>query len=139
VRNGEVLIIDYKTGDVPRSSWSVPRPDQPQLPIYAVTAIDEPVSGIAYARLKKGGCKIVDEPTEIAGDSPLGEDSAAGWDVQTEAWRIALETLATEIQSGFAVADPKRGAITCRFCDLQCFCRVHESPPRHTQERGDDD
>lgn len=137
--NGEILIVDYKTGNVPRSSWQIPRPDQPQLPLYAVTASVDQVSGIAFARLKKGDCKIVDEPVGIVDNATISEESAAAWNRQLEQWRVSLEELSEEIETGLAVADPKRGATTCRNCDLQCFCRVHESQPRQALQWGDDD
>lgn len=137
--NGQILIVDYKTGQVSRASWAAPRPDQPQLPLYAVTADDERIAGIAYARLKKGSCKIVDEPHGITNDSAIDDGSVAGWNLQMGDWRLALEGLAGEIETGLAVADPKRGASTCRNCDLQCLCRIHEVQPRHVLERDDND
>lgn len=127
--NGDVLIIDYKTGEVPRSGWSVPRPDQPQLPLYVVGTGAERVAGIAYARVKKGACKVVDEPSGIVRDGVVATDGASAWTLHKDEWRIALTGLADEIGSGFALADPKRSAATCRRCDLQCLCRIHESQP----------
>ncbi|MFP6681220.1 MAG: PD-(D/E)XK nuclease family protein, partial [Gammaproteobacteria bacterium] len=137
--NGEVLIFDYKTGDVPRRSWENPRPDQPQLPLYAVTTTDESVAGIAYARIKKGDCKIVDEPNRIAGDSNATADMRTQWRAQMEAWRAALEELAHEIESGLAIANPKHGTTTCLYCDLQCFCRIHEVRPDQVLELDNED
>ncbi|TDJ68055.1 MAG: hypothetical protein E2O35_03250 [Proteobacteria bacterium] len=127
--SGGILIVDYKTGEVPRSGWTVPRPDQPQLPIYVVSAAGERVAGIAYARIKKGACRIVDEPAGIMRDGEVAtKQTSSAWTVQTNEWRGALNELAEEIESGLAVVDPKRGAVTCRRCDLQCLCRIHESP-----------
>ena len=137
--NGQILIVDYKTGEVSRSNWVVPRPDQPQLPLYAVTSNTEKVAGIVYARLKKGSCKIVDEPSGITNDSSMDDGSAAEWSAQLADWQAALERLAAEIETGLAVADPKRGAATCRNCDLQCLCRVCEVQPRHELDPSVDD
>ncbi len=136
--NGQILIVDYKTGEVSRATWAVPRPDQPQLPLYAVTSGTEETAGIAYARVKKGACRIVDEPDGIAADSTIDEEANADWRLQLVQWRKTLECLAGEIESGLAVADPKRGATTCRHCDLQCLCRIHDVQPRHMLERGDE-
>jgi ATP-dependent helicase/nuclease subunit B len=135
--NGDVVIIDYKTGEVPRTGWSVPRPDQPQLPLYAVGVIDERVAGIAYARIKKGSCRIVDEPRGIMRDGGVASDASAAWAIRQEEWRVALADLADEIASGFALVDPKRGAVTCRYCDLQCLCRIHD--PGRATATGDED
>lgn len=137
--NGEIVIVDYKTGEVSRSSWEGPRPDQPQLPLYAVTSDIASVGGIAYARLKKGDCKIIDEPRGIIGGRARDVGSATKCTLEMAEWRIALEGLADEIEEGFAVADPKRGATTCRNCDLQCLCRIYEVRPRGISERSDGD
>lgn len=137
--NGEIVIVDYKTGEVSRSSWEGPRPDQPQLPLYSVTSDTASVGGIAYARLKKGNCKIIDEPHGITGGSEIDVGSATKWTLQMAEWRIALEGLADEIEEGFSVADPKRGAVTCRTCDLQCLCRIYEVRPREILERSNGD
>src|SRR5262249_13757765 len=39
------LLIDYKTGEVSASAWKGERPDEPQLPLYAVYGNVERVSG----------------------------------------------------------------------------------------------
>ena len=36
--DGSLIVIDYKTGKVALASWMDERPDEPQLPLYAVTA-----------------------------------------------------------------------------------------------------
>ena len=137
--NGSVIIIDYKTGGVPRSSWSVPRPDQPQLPLYAVSAVAEGIAGVVFARVKKGDCRIVDEPPGVAGGAALSREERSEWNVRLEQWGTALSSLAEEITRGFALADPKRGSATCRHCDLQCFCRIHESQPNLVMTAEDED
>jgi hypothetical protein len=46
-----------------------------------------------------------------------------------------LERLAGEFASGHAAVDPKQRPQTCRECDLQPLCRVHE---RDEQPPGED-
>jgi hypothetical protein len=108
------------------------------LPLYAVTTGGDSVSGIAYAGLKKGQCKFVDEPQGIGRDTALNEDALAQWTLTTQQWREALIELADEIESGLAVTAPKRGSVTCRFCDLQCLCRIHEAPQRLARQADDE-
>ncbi len=48
LENGELLLIDYKTGSPKLKSWLGKRPDEPQLPLYAVSH-HTPVAAIAFA------------------------------------------------------------------------------------------
>ncbi|MFP6782553.1 MAG: PD-(D/E)XK nuclease family protein, partial [Gammaproteobacteria bacterium] len=125
--NGTQLVIDYKTGPVVRSGWDLPRLDQPQLPIYAASArAHERIAGIAYAGIKKGQCRFVDEPRGAGLEALSSAETQADWQSETDAWRRELEALAGEIQDGFAITNPKRGAATCNYCDLHVLCRIHE-------------
>ncbi len=124
--DGRVIIIDYKTGEVSSTSWSVPRPDQPQLPLYAVSVGGE---GVAFARVKKGDCRIVDQPRGVAGPAQSKPEETPDWSNCLNQWDVALSALAKEITSGFGLVDPKRGSTTCRNCELPCFCRIHDSQP----------
>jgi hypothetical protein len=121
-----VIIIDYKTGEVSSTSWSVPRPDQPQLPLYAVSVGGE---GVAFSRVKKGDCRIVDQPRGVAGPAQSKPEETPDWSNCLNQWDVALSALAKEITSGFGLVDPKRGSTTCRNCELPCFCRIHDSQP----------
>ena len=38
LENGDSVVLDYKTGECSASDWFGSRPNDPQLPIYAVTA-----------------------------------------------------------------------------------------------------
>ena len=59
---GTHAIIDYKTGSrVTANDWLGPRPDDPQLPMYAVTA-EEDLSALAFAKLRAGDMKSRDFP-----------------------------------------------------------------------------
>jgi RecB family exonuclease len=133
--DGELVIIDYKTGEVTSSSWEVPRPDQPQLPIYAVAGSNETVGAIAYAQIKKGKCRLIDDPTGRASGALIDDAARAGWRRRLHDWDEALGALAHEISAGFASANPKKGAQTCRYCDLQALCRLYE-PQAADEESG---
>ena len=123
--NGKHLVIDYKTGDASRASWLSPRLDQPQLPLYALTVATDDVTGIAYARIKRGQCRYVDSPAGIVGESD--EDVAhAEFVEQRTQWQEDLDNLLEEISTGLAVSTPKRGAASCRYCDLHAVCRIYE-------------
>jgi ATP-dependent helicase/nuclease subunit B len=121
--DGSHALIDYKTGRATPNSWLGERPDEPQLPLYAVTAKEE-VSAVAFAKLKRGGMKFSGfslKEKEIPGVKP-----AKSWSGLINSWKTELESLASGFAQGDARVDPKKGFATCRYCDLQPLCRVHE-------------
>lgn len=122
--DGTHAVIDYKTGNrASTGAWLDERPDDPQLPLYAVAA-GEAVAALAIARIRAGEMKF---SGFSAGECGIpGVRRAGDWSALVSAWRTRLEALAHEFASGWAPVDPKRGLATCRDCDLQPLCRVHE-------------
>ena len=123
LQDGGHALIDYKTGRATKSSWLGERPDEPQLPLYAVSA-PEDISAVAFATLRAGGMKFSGfsaQEKEIP-----GVQAAKSWPGLVATWKKELESLAAGYAGGEARVDPKRGAATCRNCDLQPLCRVHE-------------
>ena len=108
--DGSTILIDYKTGTVSARSWEGPRPDEPQLPIYAVTAEPTPAA-VAFAQVRRGNCQWVDAPVPAA------------------AWREVVEKLAAELRDGHAAVDPKDEGKPCAYCHLHTLCRVAEVSP----------
>ena len=99
------------------------RPDDPQLPLYAVTA-QEDVSALAFAKVRTGDMKYSGFSTRA--DVMPGVKTALDWGALVAGWKAELEKLAGEFAGGNAAVDPKRGFDTCSRCDLQTLCRVHE-------------
>jgi len=52
--DGRRVVLDYKTGEIKRNLWEGDRPDDPQLPLYAVAEQEAAVAGVAFAQLKVG-------------------------------------------------------------------------------------
>jgi len=121
--DGTHAIIDYKTGRATRSSWMGERPDEPQLPLYAVSAKEE-VSVVAFARLRAGEMKF--SGYGARGKELPGVEAAKSWPALMQYWKTELEGLAVGYARGDARVEPKKGLATCRNCDLQPLCRVHE-------------
>lgn len=120
---GSHVLIDYKTGQATPASWLGERPDEPQLPLYAVAA-KETVSAVAFAKLKRGGMKFTGFS---AAKNQIPEvKQAKSWQGLVDGWKGALESLASGYAGGDARVDPKKGFATCRYCGLQPLCRVHE-------------
>ncbi|MEM7540713.1 MAG: PD-(D/E)XK nuclease family protein [Pseudomonadota bacterium] len=111
------LLIDYKTGQTAARDWEVPRPDSPQLPLYAVSEAVGRVEAIAYG-------KVVASKMSLKPYPPREAESAVLWQEQLDQWRDAFEALAGEMRNGHAAVMPKYGYQTCRHCDLMDVCRV---------------
>ncbi len=121
--DGRELILDYKTGRCSVKNWEGERPEDPQLPLYAVTYEGMPV-GVAFARLKKGnlGFSGLADGCEPAPGIASGDLAA-----RLAEWRATLERLAARFREGRAEVDPKKGDETCRTCRLWPLCRVHQA------------
>jgi probable DNA repair protein len=121
---GTHAIIDYKTGSrATANDWLGPRPDEPQLPLYVVTA-KEPVSAAAFAKLRAGDMKF--SGFSLNEKQIPGVRQAKSWGGLLATWKAELESLASGFAGGDARVDPKKALATCRNCDLQPLCRVHE-------------
>ena len=119
------LLIDFKTGQVSIYRWLGARPEDPQLPLYAL-ASKQSVHGVAYAQIRLGESRLtgVVDPTAIAGRFASAEHFAGkSFDELLVDWRTALTALAEQFQTGFAAVDPSRPAV-CRRCHLHALCRV---------------
>jgi RecB family exonuclease len=123
--DGGHVLIDYKTGNVgnPRQ-WHGPRPDDPQLPLYAVAA-PEALAAVVFAKLKPGEMRFMGysrAPHLI----PKVSVNPAPWPKLIEEWRRDTEALGRAFAAGDARVDPKEDLKTCRLCELQTLCRVYE-------------
>jgi ATP-dependent helicase/nuclease subunit B len=134
---GGHAIIDYKTGVCSTSQWMGRRPDEPQLPMYALGG-DEDVAAVAFAVVKTSESRfrgLSRVPKLIPGVVTLDKDRAnaakqyRGWDQLVEGWRTELEATGREFASGGARVDPKRGAATCKNCKQPMLCRIAEKAP----------
>jgi probable DNA repair protein len=140
LRDGSLVIIDYKTGQqaLGPSQWRTPRPVQPQLPSYAVALASggaeqhspnpaPAIAAVAFALVNRGDCRMtgLGERPEI-----LGRKKAArgeGLRESLASWRPELESLARDFMNGDARIAPRR-ASTCddTYCHLQAVCRMAE-------------
>jgi probable DNA repair protein len=135
VEGGGLAIIDYKTGaNSSPMMWLGERPDDSQLPLYALAVADDEVRAVAFARLKVGTLAFAGVSREknlLKGLGPPqvrsgGNRETVSWDEMIESWRIETAKLGKDFVSGEARVDPKNKLATCDRCDLQPLCRVHE-------------
>lgn len=106
LENGERLLIDYKTGaDLKTNQWLGERPDEPQLPLYAVTQ-SEHIKGLAFAQLNPKALQWIglgELSSPLPGLKPPQED----WQTQLREWDSVLSALASDFIAGDARVDFK--------------------------------
>lgn len=123
--DGRRIVIDYKSTAAPAGAWLGERPDEPQLPLYLIASEADAVA-IAFAQVKAGAMKF----SALAADETLlpvwKSLPDIGWEAQLGAWRAVLARLATQFAAGEAAVHPKNPRTTCRNCDMQALCRIHE-------------
>jgi len=135
--DGSLIVIDYKTGKVALASWMDERPDEPQLPFYAVAAEDN-IAAVVFAQIRRGEMKFVgladdayseNIPALIPEVKTLSKSrvgkSFSDWGALFLYWEQNLATLAKKFQQGDARVDPHK-ANTCLYCDLGTLCRINE-------------
>jgi len=136
--DGSLIVIDYKTGKVALASWMDERPDEPQLPLYAVTA-EGKIAAVVFGQIKHGEMKFVGLTDDAYGEedsqalipeiktlskSRISKDFA-DWGALFMFWEANLKTLAKNYRKGDARVDPYK-ANTCMYCDLGTLCRINE-------------
>jgi RecB family exonuclease len=139
--DGSVLVIDYKVAASAKKakSWEGERPEEPQLPIYAVALTDQGrrVAGVAFANLSgrddvgfSGLSGDVVASGEIEPKRPRkGGKPDPDWpgiDGQIAQWRDVLSRLAEDYASGNARVDPRNASLDCRYCGRDPLCRKFE-------------
>ncbi|MDD9883313.1 MAG: PD-(D/E)XK nuclease family protein [Gammaproteobacteria bacterium] len=152
---GAAALIDYKTG-APETvrNWAGPRPQSPQLPLYALgleqdgagadagdAAADTgsaTVAAIVYGKVKRGDCGF-----SGVGDGEFGPGVSAveasrslkndfgDWGALLAHWRRALPALADEFSAGVARVDPYRPEV-CARCNLHTLCRIDAGQGRRS-------
>jgi probable DNA repair protein len=124
LEGGGHVLIDYKSGDTNLNNWDGDRPDQPQLPLYAVTA-ELDLAAVLFGQVKRGELAFKGF-SHRDGVVPEVGAPEIGWQPQLDEWKRVLEQLAADFRGGYAAVDPKSPKDTCRFCGLTSLCRVTE-------------
>ena len=142
LQDGSLLLIDYKTSGKSPAAWMGGRPEEPQLPMYAVSD-EEDVSSLAYAVLRRGESGmsgLSSEDRGIAGLQPAElwlerrEDGPHTWAALLEEWKDTLRELAEGYRRGSVLVNPRDGAQSCRYCALHALCRIHELGYENTDD-----
>ena len=144
---GGHAVIDYKTGRAGVGQWLGPRPDEPQLPMYALGG-GEDVAVLAFARVKVGEhafMGIARAEGLLPGATLVSESRTAAaepyrdWTELVSGWRAELARLGEGVAAGDARLDPKSGSRTCEGCDQHALCRIAERAGLPGEEEQDDE
>jgi probable DNA repair protein len=145
LKDGSVLVIDYKSGDVSPQSWKLPRPDDVQLPLYAGFGLndEQDLGGLVFAKVRPGGlefagCVGAPDATLFSGlknYTSLARNSLTA--EQLMDWREYIEKLAADFLAGRADVDPRNAPETCERCGLQTICRIQENQAAAETEDAD--
>lgn len=135
--DGARVLIDYKTGSA-AADWRGERPDNPQLPIYALLQPHRLVA-VAYGSVNaaKPGFEAESERRDVFNATKRvsqleGQGSFAAL---LEIWRARIEKLAAEFAQGRAEVAPTWKA--CASCHLQGLCRVPGALDTDDEEDGE--
>lgn len=130
---GGHLLIDYKTGEVSPAGWEGPRPEEPQLPLYAAFGDVPDLVGALFAQVRPGDhCfkgRIIGAQSTLM-DSLTAQNALVKIPYTPDLlfeWRASLTALAENFVRGEAQVDPREYPKTCRYCTLPGLCRVAES------------
>ncbi len=141
--DGRRVIIDYKTLAPSVNAMLGDRPEEPQLPLYLLTAEPDAVA-VSFAQVKRGDMRFATlardgdllPGVKAFAESRLG-DRYGSWEELVAAWRADFALIAASFLSGNAQVDPKQFPQTCRHCDLQSLCRIDERMECATKEQGE--
>ena len=138
--DGTRLLIDYKTGKVNTNAWMGERPEEPQLPLYAIFGGIEEVNGVAFAQIRADETRLLARAADAAAmvSEKLGPVSDKNHldDAVRDSWQEALLALADQFLRGEAGVNPRDGAKTCKYCPLTGLCRVHAAGTLEDEEDG---
>ncbi len=129
--DGSRLLIDYKTGSISPAAWRGDRPDQPQLPLYAVYGNVENLGGVVLGRIRAGETgydgRVRDARAQLQAD--ISSRKALVTDPYSSAmrdeWARALAALAQEFLRGESSVSPREPDV-CTRCPLPALCRKAE-------------
>jgi probable DNA repair protein len=140
--DGGIFLTDYKTGfAADPKQWEGQRPDEPQLPLYALLAETEELKGVAFAKVRAGReMKWLGYQAE-EGILPLSKSKANIKDLSllVEQWRETLTWLAEDFAAGRADVMPKSYEKNCARCAQRLLCRVDPISLRAAVDETDED
>jgi probable DNA repair protein len=123
---GGVVLVDYKTGHSAHSSnWSGNRPDDPQLPLYALLAKEDELQALLFGRVRPGSEMKWQGLAANQTVLPTQKRQViVDLELRRSEWKIVLTKLAEDFGAGRADVDPKSVAVNCNGCPQRLLCRI---------------
>jgi probable DNA repair protein len=120
---GGVVLVDYKTGYHAQSSdWDGDRPNDPQLPLYALLTKPGELQAMLFGRLRAGS--DMRWQGIATNRSILPRVQIADLDLRRDEWLTVLTNLANNFAAGRADVNPKDFTLNCKNCGQRTLCRV---------------
>lgn len=133
--NGNLVLVDYKSGKNSEINWLDERQTEPQLMLY-LQAVESSGEGkvdgvfIAQVHIEESRYKGISNNDEIYPGSAVDKKSrlpeTATWESIRQQWELSLSSLVNEFVQGYVPVAPKTYN-SCAWCHLQSFCRINES------------
>jgi exodeoxyribonuclease-5 len=134
--DGRLVVIDYKTGNrLDYKSWADARIAEPQLPIYAVLALQgQEVAAVCFAKVRSDETRfaglaaeagLLPKVLEISSSRNKVFNDFADWASLLDHWQASLKAIAAEIKAGEAsVLVNKESDLV--YCDVLALLRLAE-------------
>jgi RecB family exonuclease len=123
---GGVVLVDYKTGlHAHPSNWQGNRPDDPQLPLYALLTKDDELQGLLFGRVRPGS--EMKWQGLAASQSILPNQKRqmiVDLELRRSEWNDVLTALAEDFAAGRANVNPKSITVNCNGCPQRMLCRI---------------
>ncbi len=126
---GGLVLVDYKTGHRAHSSnWSGNRPDDPQLPLYALLTKQDELQALLFGRVRPGSeMKWQGLAANQAVLPSQKRQTIVDLELRRSEWRTVLTKLAEDFAEGRADVNPKSVAVNCEGCAQRLLCRIDPS------------
>jgi ATP-dependent helicase/DNAse subunit B len=129
--NGQLIVIDYKTGSPNLNQWQGDRPEEPQLPLYAVCYSAE-IHALMFVevnarQVRPIGLGDLTEPHD--GITPIAQakqDLPEDWQQTCEHWNKTLTQLTEDFLQGEALATFKSQQAMRYYTDILPLTRQAE-------------
>jgi RecB family exonuclease len=123
---GGVVLVDYKTGYRARpSNWLGNRPDDPQLPLYALLTKEDELQALLFGRVRPGSEMKWQGLAANQSILPTQKRQViADLELRRSDWNTVLTTLAEDFATGRADVNPKSIAVNCDGCPQRLLCRI---------------